>query len=443
MEKIKTIQQFKRGLLYAWLILSFTLGVASCYAGAITGAGAFLSAGTVCFASFLVPSFLAAAFWAVENQVNKGPRYAWKQYRLRLGLRRQLLEAGIYITKSFGSVKLAEVPWVTVWFAPGFQHGTVYIENCIRFHDKLSRIDISPSLGGYVVEQAYLSDDENHYCYDFYDSTLERRQAFKSFQEFKGYSDSLGQYELFIDRYTKLPLIHQLLAGQTGSGKTYALHGYILQMRSKQAGYRLFFADPKSSSVALLGGRISPDTTAESFEGIVALLDAFVSEMGRRKAQLKGYLINKIDGDYRDFGLPPYVFIFDEYADFSHQLQEKEKKLRDHVNSLVSQVILKGRQLGFFMWMVMQQSGSNSIPTFIRDNLPWKVVLGNAEDQTYTTAFGAGAEIPLRKMAAGEGVFTYPAVANKPKLCSFPTLEFDILEALDSLPDVSGERELG
>ena len=46
-------------------------------------------------------------------------------------------------------------------------------------------------------------------------------------------------------------------------------------------------------------------------------------------------------------------------------------------------------------------------------------------------------------MAAGEGVFTYPAVANKPKLCSFPTLDFDILEAMDSLPDVSGERELG
>lgn len=127
---------------------------------------------------------------------------------------------------------------------------------------------------------------------------------------------------------------------------------------------------------------------------------------------------------------PPHVLVFDEFADFSLLLQSKDKKVRDHVNSLISSIVLKGRQAGFFLWIVMQQAGSNNIPTFIRDNLPWKVVLGNAEDQTYVTAFGAGADIPLRKMKAGDGVFTYPAVANKPRLCEFPTLDFDILDAL-------------
>ena len=78
----------------------------------------------------------------------------------------------------------------------------------------------------------------------------------------------------------------------------------------------------------------------------------------------------------------------------------------------------------------MQQAGSNNIPTFLRDNLPWKTVLGNAEDQTYVTAFGAGVDIPERKMKIGEGVYTYPAGAEKPKLCAFPTLNFDILDAL-------------
>lgn len=57
-------------------------------------------------------------------------------------------------------------------------------------------------------------------------------------------------------------------------------------------------------------------------------------------------------------------------------------------------------------------------------------MLGNAEDQTYVTAFGAGVDIPERKMKIGEGVYTYPAVAEKPKLCAFPTLNFDILDAL-------------
>ena len=141
---------------------------------------------------------------------------------------------------------------------------------------------------------------------------------------------------------------------------------------------------------------------------------------------------NKIDGDYRDFGLPPYVLLFDEYADFATFLQTKDKKQRDYVNNLISQIVLKGRQSGFFLWVVMQQAGSNNIPTYVRDNLPWKVVLGNAEDQTYVTAFGAGTDIPLRKLETGEGVFTYPAVANKPRLCSFPTFGFDVLGVLEA-----------
>ena len=102
---------------------------------------------------------------------------------------------------------------------------------------------------------------------------------FDSFQAFKAHSDSLGNYELFIDSYTNLPLTHQLIVGQTGSGKSYALHGYLLQMLLKPVPYHLYFADPKASSIALLGERVSPETTSDDFEGIVALLETFVSQM--------------------------------------------------------------------------------------------------------------------------------------------------------------------
>ena len=364
--------------------------------------------------------------------MHRGVTYAWKHYWLVLRLRKQLLEAGIYGVKRLGAAQWADIPWITIRFAPDFKSGTVWVENSIQFHERLGKMDLSPSLGKYVVEQTYLTDDANHYRFDFYDSSLERRLAFHSFEGFKAYSDSLDGYELFIDAYTRLGLTHQLIAGQTGSGKSYALYGYILQMLLKRVKYHLYFADPKSSGVALLGERISPDNTADSFDGIVALLETFVSRMRERQLEMKERLLNKIDGDYRDFGLSSHVLIFDEFADFSLLLQTKDKKTRDHVNSLVSQIVLKGRQSGFFLWIVMQQAGSNNIPTYVRDNLPWKVVLGNAEDQTYVTAFGVGVDVPLRKMNAGEGVYVYPGVADKPKLCSFPTLGFDVLKALEA-----------
>ncbi len=430
MERIKTDRRIKVEFMCMWSVISFVLGVAFCHAWNLSGTDMFKLTALICVAANIIPLSFSAIIWAFSNRIGRGIKYAWKHYRLVLGLRKHLLDAGIYTVKKLGALKWAEIPWVTADFAPDFKSGTVWVKNSIQFNEKLGRMDISPSLGRYVVEQVYLTDDENHYRFDFYNSSIERRLTFDSYEAFKAYSCSQGIYELFIDSYTNLTLTHQLIAGQTGSGKTYAVHGYLLQMLLKPVPYHLYFADPKASSIALIGERVSPETTADDFDMIIALLETFVSQMQERQQQMKKLLSQKIDGDYRDFGLSPYILIFDEFADFSQLLQTEDKKTRDHVNSLISSIVLKGRQAGFFLWIVMQQAGSNNIPTFIRDNLPWKVVLGNAEDQTYVTAFGAGADIPLRKMGAGDGVFTYPAVANKPRLCEFPTLDFDILDAL-------------
>ncbi len=432
MGKILTVGQFKTRILLGLFLSGLAAGIALCYAGNKSGNERFLILGFMCFMAVSMTLFVSVILWAMRHQLDKGIKYVWKHYKLVRLIERQLLDAGIYTTVKIGDSKLAKIPWVAIQFEKNYQRGTVYIRNSIKFHGRWSKMDISASLGSYVVEQVYLTDNENHYCYDFYDSAIERRMVFENFEAFKSYAASLNPYELFIDKYSKFRLAHQLLVGQTGSGKTYALHGYVLQMLLKPIKYHLYFADPKSSSLALLGGQVSPETTADSFNGIVRLLESFVAEMEKRQLQLKNLLRNKIDGDYRDFGLPPYVLLFDEYADFATFLQTKDKKQRDYVNNLISQIVLKGRQSGFFLWVVMQQAGSNNIPTYVRDNLPWKVVLGNAEDQTYVTAFGAGTDIPLRKLETGEGVFTYPAVANKPRLCSFPTFGFDVLGVLEA-----------
>lgn len=432
MERIKTDRRLKGEFMCMWFVMCSILGVAFCHACNISGIDMFKIAVLICGIANIAPLLLSAEIWAISNKIDRGISYAWKHYKLVLELRKHLLDAGIYTTRKLGAMKWAKIPWISVDFTPDFKSGAVWIANSIKFNKELNSIDISPSMGRYVVEQVYLSDDKNHYRFEFYDSSLERRLTFDSFEAFKSHSDLMGKYEFFIDSYTNLPLTHQLIVGQTGSGKSYALHGYFLQMLLKTVPYHLYFADLKNSSVALLGEKLSPETTAVDFDEVVALLEAIGSHMQERQKQMKRLLSQKIDGDYRDFELSPHILIFDEFADFSLLLQSKDKKIRDRVNSLISSIVLKGRQSGFFLWIVMQQAGSNNIPTFIRDNLPWKVVLGNAETQTYVTAFGAGADIPLREMKAGDGVFTYPAVANKPRLCEFPTLDFDILSALEA-----------
>ena len=431
MRIIQTDRQLRGELLIAWTVMSTICGVAICYAAGIYGSDMLTLAWLIWVILCFPPLLISGTVWALRNHIDKGVKYAWKHYLLVLSLRKQFFDAGLYVTRRIGASEIAVIPWISIKFLPDYASGRVYIRNSIRLHGKLSKTDISAALGRYVVEQIYLKDDGNYYYFDFYDSSIDRRLVFNNFNSFKKYSDAIETYELFVDVRTRLPLTHHLIVGQTGSGKSYALHGFLLQMSLKSIEYHLYFADPKASSVALLGEMLSPDNTAEDFDDIVALLEKFVSDMQARRPVLKKRLRKKIDGDYRDFDLSPHILIFDEYAAFSMQLQAKDKKQRDHVNELISQIVLKGRQSGFFLWIVMQQAGSNNIPTLIRDNLPWKTVLGNAEDQTYVTAFGAGVEIPERKMEIGEGVYTYPALANKPKLCAFPTLDFDILGALD------------
>ena len=430
MAKIQTDRQLRGELLIAWIVICMVCGVAICYAAGIYGLN-MLTLSWLAWCILCIPPLLTTGVvWAVGNQINNGVKYAWKHYKLVLSLRRQLLDAGLYITRKIGAIEIAVIPAISVKFLPDYASGRIYVKNSIKLHGKLSKTDISAALGRYVVEQIYLKDDGNYYYFDFYDASIDRRLVFKDFKSFQKYSDAIETYELFIDSHTRLPLTHQLIVGQTGSGKSYALHGLLLQMSLKPVKYHLYFADPKASSISLLGEMLSPDNTAEDFDDIVTLLEKFVSKMQERRPELKKRLRKKIDGDYRDFELSPHILIFDEYASFTLQAQTKEKKQRDHISDLISQIVLKGRQSGFFLWVAMQQAGSNNIPTFIRDNLPWKTVLGNAEDQTYVTAFGAGTDIPEREMKIGEGVYTYPAIAEKPKLCAYPTLDFDVLEAL-------------
>ena len=83
--------------------------------------------------------------------------------------------------------------------------------------------------------------------------------------------------------------------------------------------------------------------------------------------------------------------------------------------------------MGFFLWVVMQKSDSADIPTAIRDNLIWKVVLGSATNTTYLTCFEHAADLPKRKFGPGQGLYSYQGLTLKPQITSFPTLKFDIL----------------
>lgn len=370
--------------------------------------------------------------WCISNKIYKGLKYAFLHFKMKSRIRKSLKNAGYYIEQNFRGEKVAVLPKIKMDFSKDFQMGTVAIENHIKLDKKLDVVDISSALGKYIVTQQYISDDANSYVYEFEDASIDRQLVFNSYQELVAYTHKVGDYKLFMDGKNTVPISSLLLVGSTGSGKSYSTYSLILSMLNWEIKPDIMFADPKNSSLVVLGNHIAPENTAGTVEDIIDLLEKFHEQMQERKVEIQDKLNEKLDADYRYWSMPANVFIFDEFASFQSVLNTMDKKTRDKVAMLLRNIVLQGRQLGFFLWILMQKSDATDLPTSIRDNLIWKVVLGNATSTTYITTFEKSADLPNRKFRCGQGLYSYQGLTRQPQITSFPTLNFDILESVRS-----------
>lgn len=388
-------------------------------------------AGNFCMNLSLIQIFLYFIYWYFYHKAYKGFGYAFTHARMMNKLRRMLLEAGAkHTTQEYAGEELvARLPKIKIILEDDLKSGTVILGNSIRYHKLFEDMNISSALGSYVVLEQYISDDMNEYVYNF-EKRSEKNMKFNSYDDFKKYSQVYEDYTLFIDDKNSVPLHHTLIVGATGSGKTYATYSLLLQMLNFSTRPEIYIADPKRSSLYVLGKKIACDNTAGVTGEIVVLLQRFYNQMLLREKEMQQHLMKKLDSDFKDWNLPAHVFVIDEFSSFQSVINTHDKATKDKVNMYLTNIIQKGRQLGFYMIIIMQKSDSKILPTYLRDNLVFKVVLGQATDTTYQTAFEEYADLPKLNFSAGQGLYSYQGLTRQPKVCSFPALEFDILQSV-------------
>ena len=441
----------ERGVL-AWLAATMSAGLAGLLlrgpvstALADWGAAAHICArlGWVCCLLAAVLLAGGAVSWAVAHRLQRGLKYALRHWQLSRSIARALLEAGYGIPVGEQYYRL---PRVKIRFDDNtLTAGLVEIQNHIKTDSSLAAVNLSSALGVYVVDAQYIEDDNNYYCYEIADSRIDQQLKFSSYTELTGYAqrhtDKYGPYTLFMDgRNEGIKIRSLLLVGITGSGKSYALMGLIAQLLNWPVPPVMYYADPKGSDIAVLGGTLAPARAADDIDGIIDLLRQFYAAMMERKAEMRDKLNGKLGSDFTDFRLPAYIFLMDEYAAFQASIS-RDKKRRDEVEELMRNVILMGRQLGFYMWIAMQKSDSSDIPTAIRDNLPLKVCLGNAPSTTLMTIFGHATDLPSRHWGKGQGLVYCDGITAAPRPVSFPTLKFDIYSSLTSFAPCSDSTD--
>lgn len=223
---------------------------------------------------------------------------------------------------------------------------------------------------------------------------------------------------------------HLLLAGVTGSGKTTFLNYLIIEMKKMQAD--IYICDPKRSDLASLKNILGAEYVASDVNNI-AKLSRFVKEkMEQRFLDYKENADNFVYGySFVDYQLNPIFILFDELGAFR---ASADKKVFAETMANLTEVILKGREMGVFCVLSTQQPNANNIPTELRDNLSVRIALGNMSSEAYQMVFGENIKDLSSVSAVGVGYIYLDGLGwSKPKSFEAPYLDYKKFNFIEEL----------
>ncbi|WP_097002308.1 FtsK/SpoIIIE domain-containing protein [Lacrimispora amygdalina] len=194
--------------------------------------------------------------------------------------------------------------------------------------------------------------------------------------------------------YDKLP--HMLIAGGTGGGKTYFILTLIEALLRTNAV--LFILDPKYADLADLQA-VMPNVYYKK-EAMLACIDSFYEEMMKRSENMKQMEDYKTGENYAYLGLPAHFLIFDEYVAFMEMLGTKENAA---VLNKLKQIVMLGRQAGFFLILACQRPDAKYLGDGIRDQFNFRVALGRMSEMGYGMMFGETNKDFFLKQIKGRG----------------------------------------
>lgn len=371
------------------------------------------------------PNYDVLDFWV--DIFNYGLKVARDNAKIRKRIQRALLNAGIGFPVSNdekGKIML-ELPLISI--IRHKENLEITIQNSIKFQDKLASIDISSAVNGYVVESFYISEDRTHYVYECEPIGIDYQLVFEKFVDLKEFvKECESSKGIPIDKRLNIPYSHILITGMTGSGKTTAIFYLLLFLEIKFGKSSVYVIDPKEESLCIFGKARGYNTAVKNSQ-ILPLFRRFVELMGKRKANVRKAVkrSKKFDSDALKFGYAPRFIFIDELAALNAIFDKKEQA---EFYSLLSQVILLGRSLGFYVVLSLQQNNAKELTTALKEQIGFKVALGNSGKQTYLTLFDdlEGAQGLLKqKKKIGEGLYFNSLIGQMSvKKLRFPHLKF-------------------
>lgn len=231
-------------------------------------------------------------------------------------------------------------------------------------------------------------------------------------------------------RLSKTP--HSLIVGGTGSGKSFFILGKIVSYLSLTPQAELYIIDPKKADLSLL-------RFIEGMEDRVVTEPNQIAKMLREVVEImedryKTYFndISAFGKDYLDFGLPPIILIFDEFSAFIHSV---DKKLSKEVLDYIFTIVMKGRQAGVIVEILMQRPSADDLPTNIRAQMGFKAGLGAMDKIGYNMIFDTNNVEYKTVTEKGGGYIQIDGIHTAPVYFETPYIEkdFDFIKEITKL----------
>ncbi|MBL1226497.1 hypothetical protein [Enterococcus sp. BWR-S5] len=318
----------------------------------------------------------------------------------------------------------------TVYFPKIFyQHKKGYIY--VRFP-----LDLGPfqskfnELAG-ELEEAFYCDmleaqrEEDYICYKLLYDIEKKRMNIKDL-EVKDYILELMQGVAW--EINKTP--HALIAGGTGGGKTY----FILSLLKAliPLGALIDVCDPKKADLLDLGDLPFFKDHVFFGGGILSCLATNVEEMNARYEAMKASPNYKTGKNYAAFGFKPKFIVVDEWPAYYSSLDTKERK---RAMQLLNQIILMGRQSGYFLILGMQRPDAKYIDGALRDSFGLRVTLGKMSQQGYKMMFDSTIKSLFNKPIKGRGYADVGTEQVQEFYSPFVDSDFDFMEEFAKYPE--------
>lgn len=135
-------------------------------------------------------------------------------------------------------------------------------------------------------------------------------------------------------------------------------------------------------------------------DDITACIDRFYDGMMARSEAMKLMENYRTGENYAYLGLSPHFLIFDEYVAFMEMLTTKENAA---VLNKLKQIVMLGRQAGYFLILACQRPDAKYLGDGIRDQFNFRVALGRMSELGYSMMFGEVDKDFFLKQIKGRG----------------------------------------